>query len=715
MFKKSFVLSAFFLVVLLGRATEGMWIPSILGAVHDDMKANGLKLSKEDLYSVNKSSLKDAIVLFGGGCTGEIVSNEGLLFTNHHCGYGQIQQHSSLQNDYLTHGFWAKNKSEELACEGLSVIFITRMDDVTSRMREGIKTGMAQSEIDALLRKNKAPIEEEYKKNYPGHGLQLKAFNYGNQYFIIVTKEYKDVRLVGAPPSVIGKFGGDTDNWVWPRHTGDFAVFRIYASKDNEPATYSADNVPFKPAHYLPINLNGAKEGDFSMVYGFPGRTEHLLTSYAVDYTMNKSNPMRIAMRDKSLEVLRVRMAASDEVRIKYASKQSSIANAWKKWEGQNIGLTNFNALELKRKQEEEFMKNTTKKEYEVYASVLPNLKNEYANYIPYAFSRDAFIEYFYYGPELFSFAYGFNELVEKHAEWKEKGELDAKVKKLMADARGFYKDFDLATEMEIYHAMTADYIFHQMSAFPVGSDMKAYPVFSTKDLKNIKAGKSIFQDSTALFKALNSFSKKSADKIKKDYYFRNAVDMVNQFNMKINPTFRSMTGQIDYLMQQYTEAQSKMGMNKPEWADANSTLRITYGKVEGSEPRDGEIYKYYTTSEGALQKNATGHVDFELNPRLKELYEKKEFGPYAVDGELRICFTGSNHTTGGNSGSPALDANGNLIGINFDRSWESTMSDIMYNPEICRNIMVDARYVLWVIDIYAGAGYLLNEMKIVK
>jgi hypothetical protein len=253
------------------------------------------------------------------------------------------------------------------------------------------------------------------------------------------------------------------------------------------------------------------------------------------------------------------------------------------------------------------------------------------------------------------------------------------------------------------------------MSAFPVGSDMKAYPVFSTKDLKNIKAGKSIFQDSTALFKVLNSFSKKSADKIKKDYYYRNAVDMVNQFNMKINPTFRSMTGQIDYLMQQYTEAQSKMGMNKPEWADANSTLRITYGKVEGSEPRDGEIYKYYTTSEGALQKNATGHVDFELNPRLKELYEKKEFGPYAVDGELRICFTGSNHTTGGNSGSPALDANGNLIGINFDRSWESTMSDIMYNLEICRNIMVDARYVLWVIDIYAGAGYLLNEMKIVK
>jgi hypothetical protein len=715
MFKKSFVLSFFLVIALLGRATEGMWIPSILGAVHDDMKANGLKLSKEDLYSVNKSSLKDAIVLFGGGCTAEIVSDEGLLFTNHHCGYDQIQQHSSLQNDYLTHGFWAKNRSEELVCEGLSVIFITRMDDVTARMRDGIKTGMPQAEIDAILRKNRGPIEEEYKKNYPGHGLQLKAFNYGNQYFVIVTKQYNDVRLVGAPPSVIGKFGGDTDNWVWPRHTGDFSVFRIYANKDNEPAAYSADNVPYKPAHFLPINLNGAKEGDFSMVYGFPGRTDHLLTSYAVDYTTNKSNPMRINLRDRSLEVLRQRMAASDEVRIKYASKQSGIANAWKKWKGQNIGLTNFNALELKRQQEEEFMKNVTKKEFEAYASVLPNLKSEYVNYIPYAFSRDAFVEYFYYGPELFNFAYGFNELIEKHAEWKEKGELDAKIKQIIASAREFYKDFDLATEMEIYHAMTAEYIKYQMEAFPQHADIKPYPAFSTKDLKTITAGKSTFQDSTALFKLLNSFGKKSADKFKKDYYYRNAVAMVDQFNTKINPTYRTMTAQIDYLMQQYTEAQSRMGMNKPEWADANSTLRITYGKVEGSEPRDGEIYKYYTTSEGMLQKYATGHVDFELNPRIIELYKNKEFGPYAVNGELRICYTGSNHTTGGNSGSPALDANGNLIGINFDRSWESTMSDIMYNPEICRNIMVDARYVLWVIDIYAGAGYLLDEMKIVK
>jgi len=714
MLNKSISVFVFVFIALLGRATEGMWIPSLLGAVHDDMKANGLKLSKEDLYSVNKSSLKDAIVLFGGGCTAEIVSKEGLLFTNHHCGYDQIQQHSSLQNDYLTHGFWAMNKQQELVCKGLSVIFIVRMDDVTERMRKGIKQGMSQTEIDGILKTNRGPIEEEYKKNNPGLGLQLKAFNYGNQYFVIVTKEYKDVRLVGAPPSVIGKFGGDTDNWVWPRHTGDFSVFRIYANKDNEPAEYSADNVPFKPAHFLPINLNGAKEGDYSMVYGFPGKTEHLLTSYAVDYTMNKSNPMRIDMREKTLEVLRQRMAASDEVRIKYASKQSGIANAWKKWKGQNIGLTNFNALEQKKKQEAEFQKRAGEKEFETYALVLPKIQNQYDEFVPYAFGRDAFVEYFYYGPELFSFAYDFNELVEKHAELKEKGELDAYIKKVKASARAFYKDFDLGTEMEIYNAITQDYINHQNTAFKGNAEMKAYPVTNAKDLKAIQSRKSIFQDSTALFKLLDSFGKKGADKIKKDYYYRNAVEMVNQYNNKIAPSYRTLSTQIDYYMQQYTEAQSLMS-KKTEWADANSTLRITYGKVQGSEPRDGEIYKYYTTSEGALQKNATGHVDFELNPRLIELYKKKDFGPYAVNGELRMCYTGSNHTTGGNSGSPALDANGYLTGINFDRSWESTMSDIMYNPDICRNIMVDARYVLWVIDIYAGAGYLLEEMKLIK
>ncbi len=696
------------------HATEGMWIPSLLGAVHDDMKAYGLKLSAEDLYSVNQSSLKDAIVLFGGGCTAEIVSNEGLLFTNHHCGFDQIQQHSSPSHDYLTHGFWAMNKKEELICEGLSVLFIVRMDDVTSRMRQGITVRMPKAEVEALLQKNRAPIEAEYRKNFPSNGIQIKPFNYGNQYLVIVTKEYTDIRLVGAPPGVIGKFGGDTDNWVWPRHTGDFSVFRIYANQNNEPATYNENNVPFKPAHFLPINLKGAKEGDFTMVYGFPGRTEHQLTSDAVAYTVNQSNPMRIAMREKSLEILRVRMAANDTIRIKYASKQSSIANAWKKWKGQNIGLQNFHAISIKEQQEEMFLNKTNEKEFAVYKNTLQQLDSLYKLFTPYSLSRDAFIEYFYYGPELFRFALEFSDLIHNYPTLKSSGELTAKTRELKSTARSFYKDFDLATEMAIFEALTSDYKTYQQQAYNQLTGLIPLPSTTAKELKVIRNGKSIFQDSTALFKLLDNFGNKSVDKLKSDYYYQNATAIANQYNTLIAPAYKNLLTQIDFYMQQYTEAKSRM-FGGTDWADANSTMRITYGKVEGSEPRDGEIYKYYTTSEGALQKNATGNPDFELNDRLKSLYEKKEFGKYAVDGELRICYTGSNHTTGGNSGSPALDANGYLTGINFDRSWESTMSDIMYNPKICRNIMVDIRYVLWVIDIYAGAGYLLDEMKIIQ
>lgn len=714
MLKKSVVAFAILLFSVVGRATEGMWIPSLLEAVHDDMKAMGLKLSAEDLYSVNHSSLKDAIVLFGGGCTAEIVSDQGLLFTNHHCGFSQIQQHSTVEHDYLTDGFWAMNNKEELVCPGLSVIFIVRMDDVTKQMRKDIKPGMSQSQIDEIISRNRAPIEAEYRKLYPNYGLQLKAFNYGNQYFIIVTKQYKDVRLVGAPPGVVGKFGGDTDNWVWPRHTGDFSVFRIYADKNNEPAEYNASNVPYKPAHFFPINLQAPKEGDYSMVYGFPGKTEHLLTASAVDYVINKSNPMRIGMREKSLEELRVRMANSAEIRIKYASKQSGIANAWKKWKGQNIGLNNFNAIGQKMAQEADFKIRTKEGDFKIYAQVLPKLDSLYAIFNSYNFMRDAFIEYFYYGPELFNFAYSFNDLIENYETYREKGELESKLKDAKASVRSFFKDFDLNTEMAIYDAITNDYIRYQQSEITHISGLKAYPSTSSKDMKIIRSGKSIFQDSTAILKLLNNLNKKSVVKIKSDYYFQNAAGIVNQYRQVINPIYSKLNGEIEYYMQQYSEAQSII-YKKKEWADANSTLRITYGKVEGSEPRDGEIYKYYTTADGALQKNASGNPDFELNPRLIELYKEKKFGQYATDGELRICYTGSHHTTGGNSGSPALDAKGNLTGINFDRSWESTMSDIMFDPDICRNIMVDIRYVLWVIDVYAGAGYLLNEMKLVR
>ncbi len=679
-------------------AKEGMWIPSMLTAVYNDMHDAGLQLTEEQLYDVNKSSLKDAIVIFGGGCTGEVVSKEGLLLTNHHCGFDYIQFHSSLQNDYLKDGFWAMNRNQELICEGLSVVFIVRMDDVTEKMRAGIKNGMAMNEIDLLLSKNKRAVEEDIKKGNAGMGVQIRAFNYGNQYFAIVTKSYNDVRLVGAPPTSIGKFGGDTDNWVWPRHTGDFSMFRIYADKNNQPATYSKDNVPYKAAHFLPVNIGGAKEGDFSMVYGFPGRTEHLLTSYAVDFVMNQSNPMRISYRDQTIGVLEARMRTSDEIRIKYAAKQSDVANAWKKWKGQQMGLINFRAVEQKRKFEEEFTAKTKLKEYAEYAEILPKLKGNYIMLNPYMMQAQKFQEYVYYGPEMFNFAYKFNSLLAEYDSLVARGDLQKTIDALKKDARLFYKDFDLETEKQIYSKLEP--LYHQRPASMIYADA-VYNVC-------------IFKDSTELFKYLDKFNKKALKKMRGDYFYVSSVQMFDQYNNSIKPKLIEYQKQVDYYMQQYTAAMMVMFPGN-YWSDANSTLRISYGKVEGSEPRDGEIYKYFTTADGILDKYYTQNPDFEINPKLKSLLEMKDYGIYGENGELHVCYTGSNHTTGGNSGSPALNGKGELTGINFDRSWESTMSDITYNPDICRNIMVDIRYVLWVVDVYAGAGYLVEEMKIVR
>ena len=701
---KKLHLGLFLLSFFSIQAKEGMWIPSVLSAVYDDMQAAGIQLTEEDLYSVNQSSLKDAIVLFDGGCTGEIISNEGLMLTNHHCGFDYIQFHSSLQHDYLKNGFWAMNRSEELICEGLSVVFVVRMDDVTMRMRDGIKEGMSMMEMDALLLKNKKNVEEEYKTKHPKLGLQIKAFNYGNQYFAIVTKSYNDVRFVCAPPSEIGKFGGDTDNWVWPRHTGDFSMFRIYADKNNEPAGYSKDNVPFKPAHFLPVNLGGVKEGDFSMVYGFPGRTDHLLTSYAVDFIMNQSNPMRIDFRDQTIAVLEGKMRSSDALRIKYAAKQSDVANAWKKWKGQQIGLVNFEAIAQKQKFESEFSEKTKQKEFLMYGDILPNLKTNIELMNPYSMASAKFVEYFYYGPELYKFSYRFNDLIENYDTLKANGKLKASIDDLKKGARLFYKDFDLETEKAIFTKL------HPLYTVKYGTLNSGSSVSTT----TIVYDKSVYRDSTILFKLLDKLGKGSIKKMKSDYFYLNAMNMMNDFNNNVRPKLAEYQKQVDFYMHQYTSAMMKM-FPSDYWSDANSTLRISFGKVDGSEPRDGEVYKYFTTADGILDKNATRNPDFELNDRLKSLLSKREYGQYAENGELHVCYTGSNHTTGGNSGSPALNAKGELTGINFDRSWESTMSDIMYNPNICRNIMVDIRYVLWVVDVYAGAGYLLNEMSLRK
>lgn len=713
---KSKVLVVFIANVLFAfnsvLAHEGMFIPSVLNAAHDDMKAMGLKLSAEDLFAVNQSSLKDAVVLFGGGCTAEMVSSEGLMFTNHHCGFDYIQFHSSLEKDYLKNGFWAMNKQEELVCTGLSAMFVLRMDDVTPLMLNGIKEGMTAAEMDAIKQANKKSIEEEAKKAGKNINATVRAFNYGNQYFLIVTKTYNDVRLVGAPPSEIGKFGGDTDNWVWPRHTGDFSVFRVYAGEDNEPAAYSATNKPYQPGHFFPINISGVKEGDFTMVYGFPGRTEHFLTSYAVDYVLNKSNKMKVHMRETSLGVIDAAMRSSDKLRIQYAAKQSGISNAYKKWIGQDMGLIKFDVIQKKREEEKLFNEKAESKGK--YVGLLKEIEALYASNEKNNLAREGFIEYVYYGPEVFAQAATVQSFFDSYEKLKQEGKLEEVRNTLISNTRLFYKDFDLNVEKDLFMRMTGlyrDYVQKGLGPEVFGS----YFFKSANDAAKRVYDKSMFRDSSLLINAIKSYQPKHLKKFAKDPVFVISNHLHEVYRTNILPQYRIWNSSFEALMGQYVAAQQELTPSKNYWNDANSTLRISYGKAEGSAPHDGMTYTFTTTADGILDKYRTGKEDFYIGEKLKQKLEKREFGAYATNGDLVVCFTGSNHTTGGNSGSPALNAQGELIGINFDRSWESTMSDIYYSPEICRNIMVDARYVLWVIDEYAGAGYLLKEMKIVR
>ena len=687
-------------------AKEGMWIPTLLHAVEDDMQANGLQLSAEDIYSINNSSIKDAIIHFGGGCTAEIISDRGLLLTNHHCGYGQIQSHSSVENDYLTDGFWAMSLDQELANPGLTATLIVRIEDVTSRVFASLE---GAEDVEAKMRENMEAIEAAAIEG-TNHEASVRAFNYGNSYFVIVTKVYKDVRLVGAPPSSVGKFGGDTDNWIWPRHTGDFSMFRIYAGEDNEPAEFAEGNRPYEPAHHLPISMDGVEEGDFTMVFGFPGFTETKLTSYAVDYVMNVGNPMKIDMRSKSLAVIDAARLSSDELRIKYASKQSRISNAYKKWIGQNGGLKNLHALEIKIEREAKF--GAASKENK---ELLAQFEAAYVKSSSYDMAWDLFVEYFYYGPEVLRFAHGFDNVISNYEQLEADGKLEAAIADLKSSSDRHFKNYDLETDRNIFLKLTEAYVQYAKQNLPgdIFSAMENGRGVVAKETAAVYDG-SIFVDQAKVEKLISGLSAKSAKKVKKDRAYQITMELVKHVRNNIRPEGRKIDAEIAELMKTYVVELAKVFPNEVQWSDANGTLRLTYGKAEGSAPHDGMEYKFYSTAKGILQKYDPEHPDFMLPVELVKLLESEDYGVYATDGELRVCFTGSNHTTGGNSGSPTLDGHGNLIGLNFDRSWESTMSDIMFDPNRCRNIMVDIKYVLFIVDKYAGAGYLVDEMTLV-
>ncbi|CAL2058372.1 S46 family peptidase [Tenacibaculum sp. 190524A05c] len=682
-----------FLFIQVTAQQGGMWIPSLLEGMNEqEMKSLGSKLSAKDIYDVNNSSLKDAIGHFNGGCTSEVISSKGLILTNHHCGFGQIQSHSSLENDYLKNGFWAMNLAEELPNNNLFVEFIVRIEDVTAKALAGVTDAMSEREKQSAIDKNINAIKKSTKKE-DWQLVKVSPFYKGNQYFSFVTERFEDIRLVGAPPSSIGKFGSDTDNWVFPRHTGDFSLFRIYADKNNRPAKYNKDNVPYKPKHFLPVSLDGVEEGDFTMVFGFPGRTNEYLPATAIKHITQEFNPSNIAIREAALKEIDAQMKASDAVRIKYASKQARIANAWKKWIGENLGIQKSNAIQQRIEFEEIFKKALKEKGLEgKYGNILPEFEKLYKDFSSINIKRRNFIEVFLVTNELMQMAFRSYEL-EMVA--KNRPELYEKVKtSLTGRLKGIHKNYDVNVDKGVFK--------------------NVMPLYN----KNFEA--SIYESTsfTDLDKALQLLEGSPEEVVKKlndDAAYAYAKPMIQEFYTQINPEFQQKNQPIVALQKQYMKALMEALPKARYFPDANSTLRVTYGQVRGYSPRDAVYYNPVSYLDGVIEKYVPGDYEFDVPQKLRDLYKAKDYGQYAdKNGKVPVCFLGTNHTTGGNSGSPAIDANGNLVGLNFDRVWEGTMSDMNYDPEICRNIMVDLRYVLFIIDKYAGAKHLIDEMKLV-
>jgi len=700
------------------KADEGMWLPMLLQTVNGDaLYTKGLKIPIDSIYSVNKTSLKDAIVLFGGGCTGEIISNKGLLLTNHHCGYSQIQSHSTIEHDYLTNGFWAKNMSEELPCPGLTATFIIRIDDVTDDIINQVN-GLKE---DDRNKKVKEISEQLIKKAIEGthYSADIKPFYYGNKYFMIVTETFKDVRMVGAPPSSIGKFGADADNWMWPRHTGDFSIFRIYADKNNQPAEYSKDNVAYTPRNSFPISIKGVKENDFTMVYGFPGRTQEYIPKEAVRTIIENTDPNRIKLRDIRLKIMGEAMRNNDTIRLQYASKYANVENAYKKWQGEVLGLKRLNAIEVKADFETKFV-NWTKnvKDGQEYVNALTQLNELHQKIRPYSAALDYYAEGIK-GIDLLNFAANFTKL-EKLCEKEpvdEKALSDA-VDQLKKSSKGFFKNYNASIDKDIFERLIQEY--RKGTPQDLAADLSMIDKKFKGDYHKYTEyvfGKSHFSDLAKTEKFLSTFSAKKLKSLTNDPAYQLMKTCSAAYADKVSIPYKSLMNEIDLLQRTYMKGQMEMASDEKRkiYPDANLTLRLTYGKVEGYEPRDGIVYKYYSTLTGVIEKYDSTNYDFNAPAKLLELYRKKDFGEYGSNGNITPCFLASNHTTGGNSGSPVLNAYGQLIGTNFDRVWEGTMSDIMFDPERCRNISLDIRYTLFIIDKFAGARWLVDEMNIVK
>ncbi len=685
-------------------ADEGMWIPMLLQRNEAAMQKAGMHISAKDIYDINHASLKDAILLFGGGCTGEFVSEEGLVLTNHHCGYSYIVKHSSVEHDYLTNGFWAMSRDQEIPCPGLSVTRLVRMEDVTAQVLEGITEETSEPDREKIVEKNIAAITAKAVEGTHYKAI-IKPFYYGNQYFMYVNEVFTDVRLVGAPPSNIGKFGGDTDNWMWPRHTGDFSMFRVYA-KDGKPADFSSDNTPYRPLKHLEISLKGIDEGDFTFVFGYPGTTRRYVTHDAVDLAANVENPVRIALRDIRLAHYNAAMQQSPAQRLKYASRVASIANGWKKWQGETLGIERLHGVEQKLEQEAAFRKWAADKPQ--YRDVLDQLEDNYARL------REIETEWTYFNEALM--ASDFMNRAYRLFQISRSGDTTL-VAKLRTDSEKYFEDFDQHSPIdEAIFLETFLYMWERGFASFLPADHYQTDADVEAMLKKVYQ-KSILNNPKKLMKLLSKDRNKILDVIRRDpAYDLFSIAYLFCYSDTKRKTYNEADDNIQRLMRTYIKGMMEQYPDSNFFPDANLTLRVAYGHVEGFKPKDATYYTAYSTIEGIMEKENPHVYDYRVEPRLKELWQKKDYGQYAnKKGELPVAFIATNHTTGGNSGSPVLNADGQLIGINFDRCWEGTMSDLLFDPAYCRNISLDIRYCLFIIDKFAGARHLVDEMTLVN
>ena len=709
-----FLVFAFFLN-LNAKADEGMWLPSLVGKLNiQKMNSIGCNLTAEQIYSINHSSLKDAVVaLDRGSCTAEMISPDGLLLTNHHCGFGEIQEHSSVEHDYLKDGFWAMKREEELSNPGKTVTFLISMEDVTDKVLKEVADSMDENTRLAKIREAGAKIEKE-AKGETGYETRVRSLFESNKYFLFVSQTFKDIRLVGAPPQSIGKFGGETDNWMWPRHTGDFSMFRVYCGPDGKPAEYSKDNVPYHPKHFLPISLKGIEKNSFSMVMGYPGTTTRYRTSNEIKYTMDVINEVRITARESKLNIIREFMATSQKARIQYASKFARSSNYYKYSIGQNKGLTALNVIGKKQAIETDFLKwvNEKPERKAKYGGALDSINAAFKSRkekVAYQYAREALLS----GAEIFAFAAESSSLYEA-LKGNDKTKIDAAAEELRSSLGEYFKDYDANTDQKVAGAMLKLYAENVNPRYipgffqEIGSKYKGnFDAYAQKLFE-----KSIFANQAKLESFLNKPSRKILDKDMAFNAMRSIFETLNVISQDLGRT----TDGLDKARRLFVAGLNEMNKDKSVYPDANSTMRLTYGIVDGYVPHDATYYDYFTTLKGYEEKGISGDVDFDFPQKLVDMYKAKDFGQYAdKDGTLHTCFTSNNDITGGNSGSPVINGDGELIGIAFDGNWEAMSGDIAFEPELQKCINVDIRFVLWTIDKFAGASHLVDEMKLIR